>query len=82
MRATSGAGPGQLCLSNPEVRRLIKKNVLEGIAGSDNHVGIQKLMGGVYLPERIKNVGEFIGFVKSGEAIMFVDRYDEDGNRL
>lgn len=53
-----------------------------GIAGSDNHGGIQELMGGVHLPERIMCINDFVRFVKEGEAKLFVDRYDCDGNRL
>lgn len=36
-RAVSGAGPGQICLSHPEVRKLIKKNVLAEIAKSNKN---------------------------------------------
>ncbi|MBR7139724.1 MAG: DUF4838 domain-containing protein [Lentisphaeria bacterium] len=36
-RAVSSAGPGQICLSHPEVRRLVKKNILAEIAQSNAH---------------------------------------------
>ncbi len=47
-------------------------------AGSDNHVGKREHLGGVYLPERIKSVGEFITLMKSGKGEIFADRYDAD----
>jgi len=51
-------------------------------AGSDNHVGKRSLLGGVYLPERIESVTDYIRLIKEGKAELFTDRYDEDGNRL
>ena len=35
LRSTSGAGPGQLCLTNPEVRKLFAKNVIQMIKDDD-----------------------------------------------
>lgn len=52
------------------------------IGGTDNHSGKFKCMSGVYLPERITSTEDFARLVKSGAAVVFDDRYDEDGNRL
>ena len=51
-------------------------------AGSDNHSGKCKRMAGVYLPERITCMADFVRLLKNGEAELFFDRYDEDGVRL
>ena len=55
---------------------------LPGIGGSDNHKGIQKRLGGVYLPERISPVREFTHFLKIGVVKAFVDCLDDDGSIL
>ncbi len=51
-------------------------------AGSDNHVGKREKLAGVYLPERIASPQDFCRLIKEGNAEIFLDRYDADGNRL
>ena len=51
-------------------------------AGSDNHSGRREMLAGVYLPERIASMADFCRLVKDGQAEIFADRYDADGNRL
>ena len=51
-------------------------------AGGDNHWGKRQHLAGVYLPERIERVSDYIRLVKEGSVELFADRYDEEGNRL
>ncbi len=53
------------------------------IGGSDNHSGArQKRLAGVYLPERISGINEFVSFLRNNEVKVFTDRYNDDGGRL
>ena len=38
LRSTSGVGPGQLCLTNPEVRKLFVENVIQMIKDDDKRI--------------------------------------------
>ena len=51
-------------------------------AGSNNHHGQRDRLAGVYLPERLTCMGDFVRLVKDGKAEIFCDRYDDDGVRL
>ena len=51
-------------------------------AGSDNHSGKCGRLAGVYLPERIASMADFVRLMKDGKGEIFCDRYDETGARL
>lgn len=50
-------------------------------AGSDNHSGKCRKLAGVYLPERIQHMRDFVRLLREGKHEIFYDRY-EDGIRM
>ena len=52
------------------------------IGGSDNHSGARECMSGIYLPDRASSCEDFAQMIKDQKAVVFVDRYDSNGERL